>query len=56
MTHNMISSTADRYLIVPGPPNSPPTNTLLRIITMKQTTATIRNTKTENPRSPAGTS
>jgi len=47
--------TALVYLEKVGPPNSPPTTTLLMIKIMKQITATTKNTKTENTRSPAGT-
>lgn len=43
------------YLETGGPPNSPPTMTLLSMIIMKSITATIKKIMTENEMSPAGT-
>lgn len=44
-----------KILLAGGPPSSPPMITLLPTKIMKHTTATIRNTNTENATAPAGT-
>lgn len=54
-TQSIMQTKALAYLEVFGPPSSPPIKHLLKINTMKHRTATIKKTKTENTRSPAGT-
>lgn len=56
MNHRKIRKAQLAYLPVGEPPNSPPTNTLLAIKTMKHTRATQRNTTTENASGPDLTS
>lgn len=55
MIHKNMHNTALRYLLLVGPPSSPPITALLATKIMKHTTATMRKTNTEKPNSPAGT-
>jgi len=55
MNHNRKQIPAVMTLDFIGPPNSPPTNTLLAVKITKVMTEQTKNTKTVKPNFPAGT-